>query len=53
MLIEKGNRPSFTKAQEPAKAVANYAEFNQKLQALGDRSSNWRIWGRYASEFGK
>ncbi len=32
---KKGNRPSFTKAQEPAKAVANYAEFNQKLQALG------------------
>ena len=32
---KKGNRPSFTKAQEPAKAAANYAEFNQKLQALG------------------
>lgn len=32
---KKGNRPSFTKAQEPDKAAANYVEFNQKLQALG------------------
>lgn len=32
---KKGNRPSFTRAQDPKIASKNYDEFNQKLRALG------------------
>ena len=33
--MKKGNRPSFTQAQAPAQAEANYQEFNRKLADQG------------------
>lgn len=33
--VKKGNRPSFTAAQNPALAEPNYLEFNQKLRQAG------------------
>lgn len=35
--VKKGNRPSFTDAQEPSLAQVNYEKFNQALQAYGPR----------------
>ncbi len=32
---KKGNRPSFTKAQNPAEASANYDRFNERLREEG------------------
>ena len=37
--VKKGNRPSFTDAQEPSLAQVNYEKFNQALQAYGPRDA--------------